>query len=64
MCKIHDQRFSLPTFSAGLSEYFPGEDVEQLIHRADTIMYQAKNSGRNAIKIASHDETLAESNHS
>ncbi len=36
-------------FSAGLIEVMPNEPLKEAIQRADKLLYQAKNSGRNAI---------------
>lgn len=35
------------TFSAGVAQHAPGEDVDALLARADAALYQAKASGRN-----------------
>ena len=35
------------TISAGIAGFRKGETVEQLLHRADQALYQAKNTGRN-----------------
>lgn len=40
----------LPTFSAGLTLYRPGESPEFFIQRADHALYQAKRLGRNRIE--------------
>ena len=40
----------IPTFSAGLAIYKPGESVESLIERADNAMYKAKQRGRDCIE--------------
>lgn len=40
----------LPTFSAGLTLYRPGESTETFIHRADHALYRAKRLGRNRIE--------------
>ncbi len=40
----------IPTFSAGLAIYLPGESVESLIERADDALYKAKQAGRNCIE--------------
>lgn len=42
------------TISAGVAQYRPGEDISELIERADKALYQAKNTGR--------DRTVLESN--
>ncbi len=39
--------------SIGLTELVPGEDVDELVSRADTAMYIAKNAGGNKVEIAS-----------
>lgn len=44
---------SLPvTVSAGVAQYVKGEDVLTLVERADKAMYQAKNEGRNTVRVA------------
>lgn len=40
----------IPTFSAGLAIYEPGETVESLLERADSAMYKAKQAGRDRIE--------------
>lgn len=40
----------LPTFSAGLALYKPGETAGNLIERADAALYRAKRLGRNRIE--------------
>jgi len=37
------------TLSAGIASHRKGENIEQLLHRADLALYQAKNSGRNTV---------------
>jgi diguanylate cyclase (GGDEF)-like protein len=49
----------LPTFSAGLALYQPGETPSALIERADNALYRAKRIGRNRIEL---DETYATAN--
>lgn len=39
------------TFSAGLAEAIPGDDVESLMSRADQALYRAKDSGRNRVVL-------------
>lgn len=41
----------MPTFSAGLSLYKPGETPSNFIERADKALYQAKRLGRNRIEV-------------
>lgn len=40
------------TISAGVSEYIPGESVDNFLERTDRALYQAKNRGRNQVIIA------------
>lgn len=51
--KVEGQRFAalnLPlTISAGLTEYRHGEPIDELILRADQLLYQAKEQGRNCV---------------
>lgn len=52
LCRLDDgMEIHLPTFSAGVALYNPGEVPEELIKRADTAMYRAKRSGRNRIEV-------------
>jgi diguanylate cyclase len=37
------------TLSAGVASYRKGETIEQLLHRADQALYQAKDAGRNTV---------------
>lgn len=40
------------TMSVGAAQFFPGEDVESLIERADAALYTAKHNGRNQVAAA------------
>jgi two-component system, cell cycle response regulator len=40
------------TCSFGVAEWQPGEDIDQLLKRADAALYQAKNGGRNCVITA------------
>lgn len=52
LCRVENGiEISVPTFSAGVALYNPGETPEELIKRADTAMYRAKRSGRNRIEV-------------
>ncbi len=46
---LHNNERLLITFSAGVAERRPGEDMQSLIERADGALYTAKNSGRNRV---------------
>ncbi len=46
---------SMPTFSAGIALYRPGETPSSLIERADKALYRAKRLGRNRIELANSD---------
>lgn len=45
----------MPTFSAGVALYKPGETPGNLIERADSALYRAKRLGRNRIEQGSHE---------
>lgn len=45
------------TMSIGVSQYAPGESLNDFVHRADAALYKAKHEGRNRVMAA--DETTA-----
>ena len=47
-----EDAFELPTFSAGVAEFRPGETPSTLIERADSALYAAKRKGRNCTEIS------------
>jgi diguanylate cyclase (GGDEF)-like protein len=52
----HVRRLALPndlalSFSAGVTEYRPGETVPQTLARADRQMYAAKQAGRDTVRL-------------
>lgn len=53
--RFDGKTMAMPTFSAGISLYKPGETPGNLIERADKALYQAKRMGRNRIEIAQLD---------
>jgi diguanylate cyclase (GGDEF)-like protein len=53
--RFDGKTMAMPTFSAGISLYKPGETPGSLIERADKALYQAKRLGRNRIEIAQLD---------
>lgn len=46
------ERLGNPTISIGLAAVQPGDDKDSLVDRADKALYEAKNSGRNRVKIS------------
>lgn len=50
-CMYRGTLLPLPTFSAGLTLYVPGESRNGLIERADKALYRAKQLGRNRIEV-------------
>jgi diguanylate cyclase (GGDEF)-like protein len=47
-------RLSGVTASVGVAEVQPGDDVEDLMHRADAAMYRSKNAGGNRVTVLGH----------
>lgn len=51
------------TVSIGVAELQPGEDLDALLHRADSALYRAKAKGRNRCELAADkDERMGSSN--
>jgi len=50
-CEHDGRTLLLPTFSAGLALYVPGEQPIRFIERADRALYRAKHLGRNRIEL-------------
>lgn len=49
--KLDDEEIELPTFSAGLVSFVGEESSEDLVNRADQLLYKAKSRGRNCIEV-------------
>lgn len=49
--RYQDSSIALPSFSAGLAIHLPGETSEEFIDRVDTLLYKAKQSGRDLIEF-------------
>ncbi len=59
--QINGDTHPMPTFSAGLALYKPGESVDTFIERVDKALYRAKRAGRDRIEWdrTYENETLA-----
>jgi diguanylate cyclase len=44
---MHEDRTVFVTFSAGVTDYRPGERIEDALERADQALYEAKRTGKN-----------------
>ncbi len=52
ICGYNGTKIQVPTFSAGLAPFVPGESASSFIQRADDALYTAKRLGRNRIEIS------------
>lgn len=50
-CAVEGRKIPMPTFSAGVTLYVPGEAPNVLIERADRALYRAKRTGRDRVEI-------------
>jgi len=50
-CEFGGRVMALPTFSAGITLYVPGEAPNRFIERADRALYRAKHLGRNRTEL-------------
>lgn len=48
---LHENKRILVTFSAGVTQYQPGDSQQHLYQRADKALYQAKRNGKNQIVV-------------
>ena len=47
------------TFSAGVTQWRDGDDLDTMLHRADTALYRAKGEGRDRIAYDRPPEPVA-----
>jgi len=57
--QLHEEGVDMPTFSAGVAEYCPGETAHSFIERADAALYTAKRSGRDRVELHTGDNIAA-----
>jgi diguanylate cyclase len=50
-CRFDGKTMRVPTFSAGLTLYVPGDAHTTLVDRADRALYRAKRLGRNRVEV-------------
>lgn len=50
-CSFDSKTISVPTFSAGLTLYVPGDTHTALVDRADRALYRAKRLGRDRVEV-------------
>jgi len=50
-CSFDGKNMQVPTFSAGLTLYTPGDLHTTLVDRADRALYRAKRLGRNRVEV-------------
>jgi diguanylate cyclase len=50
-CRFDGKTVRVPTFSAGLTLYVPGDAHTTLVDRADRALYRAKRLGRNRVEV-------------
>lgn len=48
------------TLSVGVAQYRPGEPINNLIQRADKMLYEAKNTGRNQVLVDPEDAAASD----
>ena len=48
---VGEVEIKLPTFSAGVVSFQADDSIDSLIQRADQVLYEAKNRGRNRIEV-------------
>jgi len=54
--RLSEEGVLLPTFSAGVAEYSPGETAHSFIERADAALYTAKRNGRDRVEVHTGDD--------